>query len=143
MLRIPTRDRPSVFEFESEADRDQAIDIITPLVKSAQEKGKAVANGNLSSHNAAAGPHAELKKTVLAADRSVRHLISMFEAAEQISRPFDEFADSAGISRPFINSWWWAGLSQKQSSGGIDSTCLGSVRRMACRTDRSQASATP
>ena len=69
LLRIPTKDRPSVFEFESEADRDQAVDIITPLVKSAQEKGKGLANGASTGAKAAQGPHAELKKAVLAADR--------------------------------------------------------------------------
>ncbi|CAK0781641.1 hypothetical protein CVIRNUC_005433 [Coccomyxa viridis] len=74
LLRIPTKDRPSVFEFESEADRDQAVDIITPLVKSAQEKGKGLANGAASGAKAAQGPHAELKKAVLAADRDLQAL---------------------------------------------------------------------
>ena len=69
LLRIPSKERPSVFEFESEADRDQAVDIITPLVKSAHEKGKGLANGASSAAKAAQGPHTELKKAVLAADR--------------------------------------------------------------------------
>ena len=63
-----------MFEFESEADRDQAVDIITPLVKSAQKKGKAVANSGVGSPKPASGPHAELKKAVLAADRSACHI---------------------------------------------------------------------
>ena len=69
MLRIPTTERPLVFQFETEADRDQAVDIITPLAKSAQEKGKALASGVPSTGNkSASGPHAELKKAVLAGD---------------------------------------------------------------------------
>jgi len=69
LLRVPTKERPLVFQFETEADRDQAVDIITPLVKSAQDKGKGLANGNPASAKPASGPHAELKKAVLAANR--------------------------------------------------------------------------
>ena len=57
-----------MFQFETEADRDQAVDIITRLAKGAQEKGKALASGCPSSGKAASGPHAELKKAVLAGD---------------------------------------------------------------------------
>ena len=69
LLRVPTKERPLVFQFETEADRGQAVDIITPLVKSAQDKGKGLANGNSASAKPASGPHAELKKAVLAANR--------------------------------------------------------------------------
>ena len=68
LLRIPTTERPLVFQFETEADRDQAVDIITPLAKSAQEKGKALVNGGSSTGKSASGPHAELKRAVLAGD---------------------------------------------------------------------------
>ena len=68
LLRIPTNERPLVFKFETEADRDQAVDIITPLARSAQEKGKALAHGSAGSGKPAPGPHAELRKAVLADD---------------------------------------------------------------------------
>ena len=68
LLRIPTAERPLVYQFETEADRDQAVDVITPLAKSAQEKGKTLANGGSSAGKSASGPHAELKKAVLAGD---------------------------------------------------------------------------
>ena len=72
MLRVPLSTGALVFEFETEADRDQAVDVITPLLQQAQRKGKGVATAGAGPPTpvaAASVPQASLKAQLLREDR--------------------------------------------------------------------------
>jgi hypothetical protein len=74
LLRIPLRTGALVFEFETEVDRDQAVDVLTPLLKEAQRKGKGAAAGPSAAGAVqpaavASGPQAALKQQLLKEDR--------------------------------------------------------------------------
>ncbi len=64
---MPTR--ALVFEFESEVDRDQAVDVITPILKEAQRKGKAPVADTQQPPSGLQGPQAALKQKLLQEDR--------------------------------------------------------------------------
>ena len=74
LLRIPLRNGGLTFEFEAEADRDQAVDVLTPLLKEAQRKGKGIASvaaGPPSPAGAVSGPQAALKLQLLKENRCI------------------------------------------------------------------------
>ena len=71
LLRVPVPNRPLVFEFESEVDRDQAVDVITPILKEAQRKGKAPVADLQRPTPGLQGPQAALKQKLLQEDRSL------------------------------------------------------------------------
>lgn len=70
LLRVPVPNRPLVFEFESEVDRDQAVDVVTPILKEAQRKGKAPVADSQRPTPGLQGPQAALKQKLLQEDRS-------------------------------------------------------------------------
>lgn len=67
---MPLPNRALVFEFETEVDRDQAVDVITPVLQDVQRKGKGVAVPQQSSA-VMQGPQAELKQRLLEQDKCV------------------------------------------------------------------------
>lgn len=67
--------RPLVFEFESEVDRDQAVDVITPILKEAQRKGKAPMTDPQQPASGLQGPQAALKQKLLQEDRCLTPLL--------------------------------------------------------------------
>lgn len=69
LLRVPVPSRALVFEFESEVDRDQAVDVITPILKEAQRKGKAPVADPQRPASGLQGPQAALKQHLLQEDR--------------------------------------------------------------------------
>jgi hypothetical protein len=56
-----------VFEFETEVDRDQTVDVITPVLQDVQRKGKGVADVQQPS-SGPQGPQAELRQRLLEQD---------------------------------------------------------------------------
>lgn len=84
MLRVPLSTGALVFEFEAEADRDQAVDVVTPLLQQAQRKGKGVATAGPGAPlpvAAASGPQAALKAQLLREDRCVAHQACLHTSA--------------------------------------------------------------
>ncbi|CAL8468426.1 g7966 [Coccomyxa elongata] len=74
LLKVPVPNRALVFEFESEVDRDQAVDVITPILKEAQRKGKAPVAEAERPPSGLQGPQAALKQKLLQEDRDLQQL---------------------------------------------------------------------
>ncbi len=69
LLKVPVPNRALVFEFESEVDRDQAVDVITPILKEAHRKGKAPVAETQRPPSGLQGPQAALKQKLLQEDK--------------------------------------------------------------------------
>ena len=136
LLRVPLVAGALVLEFEAEADRDQVVDVLTPLMRHAA--GAAHPGGAAERGAEASGPLLAAKQQLLEEDgcagpqcRALAHLEQRRDAGLTRRRT------CAGTCSSFTGSWCRAACSAKLTSGGAGRRSCSS----ACRAARGPASA--